>query len=47
MLHKVMASVINLCHAPEPKSEARQTSCTREMGPTNAQGSELTEQNQF
>ncbi|GKV45752.1 hypothetical protein SLEP1_g52803 [Rubroshorea leprosula] len=36
-----------LCHAPEPKSEARQTPCTRETGPTNAQGSKLTQQNQF
>ncbi|GKV32491.1 hypothetical protein SLEP1_g41091 [Rubroshorea leprosula] len=31
------------CHAPKPEFEARQTPCTRETGPTNAQGSELTE----
>ncbi|GLT30095.1 hypothetical protein SLA2020_049160 [Shorea laevis] len=30
-----------LCHAPEPKSEARQTPYTCETGPTSAQGSEL------
>ncbi|GKV11277.1 hypothetical protein SLEP1_g22543 [Rubroshorea leprosula] len=30
-----------LCHAPEPKSEARQMPCTRETGPTSAQGSKL------
>ncbi|GKV13750.1 hypothetical protein SLEP1_g24733 [Rubroshorea leprosula] len=29
------------CHALEPKFEAQQTPCTRETGPTNAQGSEL------
>ncbi|GLU15247.1 hypothetical protein SLE2022_317540 [Rubroshorea leprosula] len=29
------------CHAPKPNFKTRQTSCTRETGPTNAQGSEL------
>ncbi|GKV51111.1 hypothetical protein SLEP1_g57787 [Rubroshorea leprosula] len=39
--------VLMRCNAPEPESEARQTPCTRETGPTDAQGSELTEQNHF
>ncbi|GKV29701.1 hypothetical protein SLEP1_g38605 [Rubroshorea leprosula] len=44
-LSHVILRLCHLCHAPEPKSEARQTPYTRETGPTNAQGSELTQQN--